>query len=183
MNSLEFNKIAAAMLVAGILTMLLSMFGSSLIVSQVPEKPSYVVAGVAQQEAPKAAESAPAAEEIPPVAPLLASADVGKGEAVAKKCAACHSFDKGGATKVGPNLWGIVGNTHAHVDGFAYSAAIAGMKGKPWSYEELNHFIANPKGYAPGTKMSFAGLKSVQERADVIAWLRTLSDQPQPLPQ
>jgi len=132
-------------------------------------------------------ESAPsesAAEEpsLEPVAPLLASADLANGEKLSKACAACHSFDKGGPNKVGPNLWNIVGAKHAHAEGFAYSDAIAAMADKPWSYEELNAFLAAPKVYAPGTKMGYAGMKKVEDRADLIAWLRSLSDSPQPLP-
>src|SRR5262249_39126699 len=92
-----------------------------------------------------------------------------------------HSFGKGEAAKVGPNLWGIVNNKHGHMEGYAYSKAISSID-KPWGYEELNHFIANPKAYAPGTKMTFAGLPKVEDRAEAIAWLRTLADTPAPLP-
>jgi cytochrome c len=130
--------------------------------------------------------AAPAAEEEAagpaPIAPLLASADPAAGEKAAKACASCHSFEKGGAAKVGPNLWGVVGNKHGHMEGFAYSSAITGKEGN-WDYEALNQFLANPKGYAPGTKMTFAGVKKDQERANIIAWLRNQSDSPPPLPQ
>ena len=117
-----------------------------------------------------------------PIAPLLASADPAAGQATARVCLSCHTFEKGAPAKVGPNLWGIVGAPHAHAQGFAYSKAIAGKQG-PWTYEELNHFLYSPKDYAPGTKMSFAGLRKDKDRANVIAFLRTLSDSPEPLPQ
>jgi cytochrome c len=146
------------------------------------EKNVYVVEGVG---APAAASggSAPAPDApIEPIAPLLASADVTAGAAAAKKCAACHGFDKGGANKVGPNLWDVVGGKHAHSATFAYSDALKKMADQDWSYEELNKFLANPKAYAPGTKMSFAGIKKAEERAQIIAYMRSLSDAPKPLP-
>ncbi|WP_370540479.1 cytochrome c family protein [Azospirillum sp. INR13] len=117
-----------------------------------------------------------------PIAPLLAAASPENGQKVAKACAACHSFDKGGANKVGPNLYGIVGGAKGHIQGFSYSDALV-KTGGSWSYDELNKFLYDPKGYAPGTKMTFAGLKKDDDRAAVIAYLRSLADSPQPLPQ
>ncbi len=182
MSSFELNKIAAAVLVAGITAMVASIGGGMLIKPHALEKNVYVVEGVG---APAAASggSAPAPDApLEPIAPLLASADVKAGEAAAKKCVACHGFDKGGGNKVGPNLWDIVGAKHAHIATYAYSDAIKKMAAQDWSYEELNKFLANPKAYAPGTKMSFAGIKKPEERAQVIAYLRSLSDAPKPLP-
>lgn len=182
MSSFELNKIAAAVLVAGITAMVASILGGMLIKPHALEKNVYVVEGVG---APAAASggSAPAPDApLEPIAPLLASADVAAGAAAAKKCAACHGFDKGGANKVGPNLWDIVGSKHGHSATFAYSDAIKKLAAEDWSYEELNKFLANPKTYAPGTKMSFAGIKKAEERAQVIAYLRSLSDAPKPLP-
>ena len=92
-----------------------------------------------------------------------------------RQCASCHSFNEGGRNAVGPNLYGIVGSKHAHSEGFNYSAAIRGMASKPWTYEELNAWIANPRAYAPGNKMTYAGMASVQSRADLIAYLRSIS--------
>jgi cytochrome c len=115
------------------------------------------------------------------IADLLKAADPAAGEKVAAKCKACHSFDKGGAKKVGPNLWDIVGAKPAHSPDFTYSEAIKGL-GKEWTYEELDKFLSAPKQYAPGTKMQFAGVKDAQDRAALIAYLRTLSDSPKPLP-
>lgn len=115
------------------------------------------------------------------IADLLKTADAAAGQKVAKKCAACHSFDQGGPNKVGPNLWDIVGAKQAHAPDFAYSDAIKKLGGE-WSYDELDKYLASPKTYAPGTKMAFAGLKKPEDRAALIAYLRTLSDSPKPLP-
>ena len=115
---------------------------------------------------------------------LLAKADATKGQTSAKKCAACHDFTKGGPNKIGPNLWGVVGRPVASVANFAYSDGMKkfGEGGKTWSFEELDKYLANPKADVPGNKMAFPGLKKDDERANVIAYLNTLSDSPQPLP-
>ncbi len=112
---------------------------------------------------------------------LLKAADPATGEKVAAKCKACHDFAKGGPNKVGPNLWDIVGAKQAHLDNFNYSDAVKGLGGQ-WTYENLDKFVTAPKEYAPGTKMAFPGLKKPEDRAAVIAYLRTLSDSPKPLP-
>ncbi|MGH6959685.1 MAG: c-type cytochrome, partial [Dongiaceae bacterium] len=112
---------------------------------------------------------------------LLKAADPAAGEKVAAKCKACHDFSKGGPNKVGPNLWDIVGAKQAHLDNFNYSDAVKKL-GKQWTYEELDKFLTTPKDYAPGTKMAFPGLKKPEDRAALIAYMRTLSDSPKPLP-
>lgn len=112
---------------------------------------------------------------------LLANADIGAGERAARRCAACHTFNEGGANGVGPNLWDAVGNAIAAEPGFSYSAALQGL-GADWTYEALDGFIENPNGYAPGTNMSFRGLSDLGTRIDLIAYLRSLSNDPQPLP-
>nr|WP_294517043.1 cytochrome c family protein [uncultured Rhodopila sp.] len=133
--------------------------------------------------APGATAAAPAAPAEPPIAALLASADPAKGEVDTKKvgCVACHTFNEGGKAGLGPNLYGIVGAPHAHMEGFNYSAALKGHEG-PWTYDELNKWLTKPAAYAPGTKMTFAGVKDPKERADIIAYLRSLAANPQPLP-
>ena len=111
----------------------------------------------------------------------MASASVEKGQATAKQCGACHTFEKNGPNRVGPNLYGIIGDHKGEGRGFNFSAAMK-AKGGTWSYDDLNQFIANPKGFVPGTAMGFAGIQKDSERADVIAYLRSLADSPVPLP-
>lgn len=116
---------------------------------------------------------------------ILAAANAEAGKQVFNKCAICHTPGKGEANKVGPNLWGIVGAITAKHSDFSYSAAMAqrGKEGKVWSYEELYRYIYSPKKHVPGTKMAFAGIKKDEDRANLIAYLRTLSDSPLPLPK
>jgi cytochrome c len=144
-----------------------------------PAKPGYEVA-VVEQPAAGAAQAAAQPEE--PIETLLAKADPQKGANSAKKCLVCHTFEKGGPNKVGPDLWGVVGRKRGGHEGFAYSTA---MKAKPgeWTFEELNKFLADPRGYIPGTSMAFLGLSKPSERADVITYLNTLADNPKPLPK
>jgi cytochrome c len=112
---------------------------------------------------------------------LLKAADPAAGEKIAAKCKACHDLSKGGPNKIGPNLWDIVGNKQAHLDNFSYSDAVKGLGGQ-WTYENLDKFLTKPKDYAPGTKMTFPGLPKPEDRAALIAYLRSLSDSPKPLP-
>nr|WP_246747965.1 cytochrome c family protein [Methylobacterium sp. SD274] len=178
MDSFELNKVAGAVLG----TLLLAMgsgFVAELIYSPKPAGSAGYALPEPQPEA--AGGGAAAAAKVEPLPVRLASASVEKGTGAAKKCAACHSFEKGGPNKVGPHLWGVVDRQRAHEGGFEYSAALK-EKGGTWTYDELDHFLANPKTYVPGTKMAFAGIQSPQERADVIAYLRSLADTPAPLP-
>jgi cytochrome c len=178
-DPLLMNKIAGAVLFAGLIAMASGFVAELLVHPKMLKENVYVVA-VPEAAGTAAAGGAPKA--IEPIAPMLASADVAKGEAAAKKCAACHSFDKGGANKVGPNLFNVVGGHRAHSATFSYSNTLAAMKDQNWDYEDLNKFLANPKAVVPATKMAFAGITSAKERADVIAYLRSLSDSPKPLP-
>ena len=124
----------------------------------------------------------PAAPGLPAIAPLLASADPARGQALTKKiCIACHNFNEGGANKVGPLLYGVVGRQQASYAGYTYSAALKGHHGD-WSYDELNKWLYKPSAYAPGTKMAYAGISNDQTRADVIDYLHTLAQKPLPLP-
>lgn len=182
MASLEMNKIAAGVLCAGLLAMATGKIAGFLVHPQYLETNAYQIDTSAIDSGAPAgpADKGPTLE---PVMGLLANADPAEGQKVFKKCAACHTPDSGGANKVGPNLFGVVGAKKGAKDGFAYSSALTGFEGAPdWGYASLNAFLAKPKDYLPGTKMSFAGLKKVQDRADVIAYLRTLADSPAPLP-
>jgi cytochrome c len=118
----------------------------------------------------------------PPIEQLLATAEVGRGQISAKICAACHTLKKGGGPLVGPNLWGVVGRRKGSQPGFAYSTALQ-AKGGSWTIDDLDHFITSPSGFVPGTKMPFAGVPNASERADIIAYLNSLSDNPALLPK
>ncbi len=181
MDSFEFNKIAGAVLGTALVVFGLNELSGIVYGTHAPEKQGYAIEVA---EAGTGGEAAGGGEEQPAVSlgTLLASADATKGQAVAKACAACHDFTKGGPNKVGPNLWGIVGRPHGVHEGFAYSEAMAAKKDVPWSYEELNAFILNPKGAIPGTKMVYGGMKKDADRANLLAYLATLSDQPVPFP-
>ena len=178
MDELRFNKVFAAFLCAGLLLMAGVQIAHVLVPDQQLAKNSYVI------DVPESTEVAgvePQDIGPEPILALLASADLAAGEKLAKKCTACHVFEAGGANKVGPALWGIVNSAKASVDGFAYSAALAGFGGA-WDYESLNAFLAKPKAYITGTKMNFAGLKKPEDRANMVAWLRTMADSQAPLP-
>ncbi len=184
MNAYEINKFAGAGLTALLVTTVIGFAGNIIIHPKKLDKPVYIVEGV---EAPAAGATAAAPAVLVPVSPMLASANVEAGKAVFKQCAACHTPDKGGRNTVGPNLFDVVGNKKAHTAGFAYSnpmkaASEKGGEEGGWSYEQLNAFLANPKAVVPGTKMTFAGLRKPEDRANIIAYLRTLADAPKPLP-
>ena len=178
MDYFELNKILGAILGTCLILLVTSFTANALFAPVQPAKPGFEIA--VKEAAPAAGKEAAAAPSEP-IEKLLQTASVDKGAAAAKKCQACHSLEKGGGNKVGPNLWGVVDRDRASVAGFNYSAAIKAKGGK-WTYDELNQFITNPKGYIPGTAMGFAGIQKDSERADVIDYLHTLADNPVPLP-
>ena len=178
MNSFELNKILGAILGTCLITLALNIAAGAIFAPEKPAKPGYAIAVKAQGEGDKNAAKAP--EE--PMEAMMASASVEKGHATAKQCQACHTFEKGGPNRVGPNLWGIVGRPRASEAGLNNSAAMK-AKGGTWTFGELYAFLANPRGYIPGTAMTFAGLSRGQQRADVIDYLHTLADNPEPLPK
>lgn len=180
MNKIEFNKIFAAILVAGLIALVTGNLADILYRPNINQvKPGYIVE--ITDAAPSADSSAPVEVKVDIIA-LLSTASVATGANLVKKCSICHDFTKDGPNRVGPNLWNIVGNKKAHRSDFAYSKALE-AKGGTWTYEDLYHMIHKPMEYIPGTKMNFIGFKNPQDVADVIAYLRTLSDNPSPLPK
>ena len=178
--SFEANKIAAAMLVALILAMVSGILADKLVKPTMLAKNVYEVAGGAPQEEASTA-AKPAGPE--PIGPLLATASADAGKNDTKVCAACHTFDKGQPNRIGPNLYGIIGDEIAHDRGnYDFSAALkkAGA-GKTWTPDLLNDWLYKPQDFAKGTKMTFVGLPKTKDRADVIAYLNSLSDLPKPL--
>lgn len=184
MDSFEFNKIAGAVLGTGLFVLVVTTLSEGIFETEAPETPVYLASLATEDGGAEhgAAGGGEPAEET--ISAMLASADAGAGEKVAKKCVSCHTFENGGANKVGPNLWNIVNKAVASADGFGYSPAMTEFAagGKVWDYDHLNEFLTKPKAVVDGTKMTFGGLSKGSDRADLIAYLRSLSDSPAPLP-
>ena len=178
MSGLEWNKIIAAILVAGLIGMVSGNLANILYRPDINAKAGYVIE--VTETAPAVGGSEPVEVAVDIIA-LLAKANADNGANLVKKCSICHDFTKGGPNRVGPNLWNIVDNKKGHRNDFAYSKALL-AKGGTWTYEDLYHMINRPSAFIPGTKMNFIGFKKPQDVADVIAYLRTLSDSPVPLP-
>lgn len=184
MPNMEVTKVVGAVLAALIIVKVSDLAGSAMGRPHPLAKPAYVVGGAAAEPDTKTDSGKPAEEKPAPAAAigaLLAAAKAENGKSVARKCTVCHSIDKGGKAKVGPPLWGVVGSKKA-TGSFAFSDALKSLGGV-WDYAALNKFLADPKGFAPGTKMAaFGGIKKDSERAALILYLRSLSDNPPPLP-
>ena len=173
MSSFEWNKIIVSVLTALIVAMVAGILSNMLVSPKPLEKPVFLVAGAPATSAP--AETEAAAPKLPAIGPLLAKADAKKGQALTKVCQVCHTFDKGGPNKIGPNLWGVAGGPIAEGHGgYPFSDALQKDKGQEWTPEELNKWLDNPQHFAPGTKMTFAGFPKAEDRADVIAYLQSL---------
>jgi len=174
----NFNTVAGCVLASALFAMVVGKVANALVHPHKLDKPAIAVV----DEAPATETAAAPAAELAPIGPLLAKANVEAGKAIfMKQCFTCHTIDKGGPNKVGPNQWGIVGRKKASHEGFSYSSALQ-AKGGDWTYEDIDHMIFKPTAYVKGTKMAFAGLPKAQDRADVIAYLRTMADSPKPLP-
>jgi len=170
MDSFELNKIAGAVLFTLLVYLGVQNLGGVMFATEPADPNAYVVEGVEEEGAVAAVA---AVEEIVPIGELLQTASIEKGAKVAKKCVSCHSFEAGGANKIGPALYGVVDRAVGQHNGFAYSGTLSGMGGN-WDYEALNGFLENPKKYAAGTSMAFAGLRKAKDRANVIAYLDSL---------
>jgi cytochrome c len=179
MDSFEFNKIAGAVLATALVVFGLKELSAAVYHSETPEKPGFAIE-VAETGA--AGETQVAAGPAASIGALLAAADPAKGAAGVKACGACHNFTKGGANKTGPDLYDVVERPIASHEGFTYSEGMKARAGEKWTYENLNAFIKDPKTATPKTKMAFAGVKKDEARADIIAYLATLSDAPKPFP-
>ena len=182
MDSWEWNKIAGAVLGTLIFVLVLGILADAVYEPHQPAQPGYTVPGVAQTASAPAKPAAPAEEPLPDFAKVIPAASVANGQKVSHYCAQCHDWSKGGPNRIGPNLWNILGSARGEDrGGFAFSSAMK-AKGGTWTYAELFRFLKNPQGYISGTKMTFAGVSSVQDRIDLIAYIRTWADSPAPLP-
>ncbi len=177
-----YHKLGFGLLAALLLALASHLIGNFLVHADRLAKPAFAVAsGAADKPAPTAEAPAPEATAAKPQAKAMAAmGDVEAGLKVFRKCKACHTSDQGGANRVGPNLWGIVGRAKGGADGYKYSEAMK-SKGGEWTLTDLEGFLANPKGFLPGTKMSFRGITNPGDLAAVIAFLNSLSAQPKPL--
>lgn len=181
MDSWTFNKIAGAVLGTGLLVIGLGTLGATIYHPEpVPhDKPGYLIEVTEGEAAGGEGGGAVAAASL---GTLLASADAAKGATEAKACAACHDFTKANANKTGPGLWDVVERPIAAHEGFTYSPGAKEKASEKWTYENLNTFLSNPKGFIKGTKMAFGGVKNDKKRADLLAYLASLSDAPKPFP-
>lgn len=180
MDSFEWNKIFGAVLGTVLFVVTLNILVGGLMTPHKAEKPGMEVA--VAEESTGGGTTAPVAEVKPDWGTVIPVADLAAGDKAHIRCQQCHDFSKGGPDKIGPNLYGIVGGEHAHAPNYAYSPALAAMKGQVWGYDELDAFLKNPKGAIKGTKMSFAGISKQTDRVNLIAYLRTLSDSPLAIP-
>jgi len=174
------NKIIVSIVFAIILVLGINKVTDVIFYVEKPEKSAYQVTSVTIVASTTSAETSSENSESGNIMALFASASAAEGAKVFKKCAACHSIKEGGANKIGPALWGVLGRTAGSVPGYKYSKAMT-AHGKNWSFEEMNGFLIKPKDWIKGTKMSFAGLKNAKDRAAVILYMNENTDNPLPL--
>ncbi|MPZ41163.1 MAG: c-type cytochrome [Rhizobiales bacterium] len=180
MDSFELNKIMGAVLGTCLGVLSLNIAANAIFHPATPEKPGYEIA-VPEKPAGDGEQKSAPAQKDPPIAELLAKADVKRGEVSHNKCIACHTFDKGGRNMVGPNLYGVIGREKGTEPGFNYSAAFKKAAKGAWTAQEISDFVKNPRAYIPGTSMTFAGINRASERADLILFLNSKSDNPKDL--
>jgi cytochrome c len=180
MDSWTFNKIAGAVLGTLILVLVINFATEALFETEKPAKEAYHVEGVVET-ASGGGSTAPVEETIPDWGTVLPKADVAAGRDIASRCQQCHDISKGGPNKIGPELWNVVGRARATEAGFSYSSGMSSDH-NPWTYDKIFKFTHQPQAFVPGTKMSFAGLRSADDRINLIAYLRTQEDSPAPIP-
>jgi cytochrome c len=179
MDSLEINKIVAAVLMVALLVIGIGKFSDVIFHVEKPKTPGYAVE--VEQVSTNSSSNVEATEKKVDIAALMAMGDVSSGEKIFKKCAACHSIVKGGKNKIGPALYNVVGRQVGGVSDYKYSKALVEYK-KSWTFEELNGFLLKPAKWIKGTKMAYAGLRKEKDRASIIKYLNKNSDNPKPLP-
>lgn len=179
MDSFELNKIIAAVLLVALLIIGIGKVSNIIFHVEKPKTPGYAVE--VKQVSTSSISATEAVEKVIDIAALMALGDVTSGEKIFKKCAACHSINKGGKHKIGPALYNVVGRKVGGVEDYKYSKALAAYE-KDWTFEELNGFLIKPAKHIKGTKMAYAGLRKEADRASVIKYLNANSDNPLPLP-
>jgi cytochrome c len=180
MDSFEWNKIIGAVLGTAMFVLILKIASEAIFEVPLPAKPGYVVEGV-EAASSGGGPAAPVAETLPDWGTVLPKADLAQGKDISTRCEQCHDLSKGGPNKIGPNLWGVVGRPRATHPGYDYSSAMLASH-DPWTFDNLFRYLRLPAEMVPGTKMTFAGLRSATDRINLIAYLRTLSDSPLAIP-
>ena len=182
MSGFEINKILASIILAIIIFIIIGLVGNFVVKINYDESQitAYKI-DIPETFTDSSTQTSANDEMVESISLLLAGASLEQGEKIFKKCGACHNYKKDSKSKIGPNLWNLINRQKASISGFAYSKALSDYGGK-WTFEELNDFLYKPKEYIQGTKMNFAGLNNVEDRADLILWLRQYSDNPVPLP-
>ena len=182
MSGFEINKILASIIVAIIIFVIIGLVGNFVVKIDYDkaQETAYKI-DIPEASADSSAQTSTNDEMVEAISLLLAGASLEQGEKIFKKCGACHNNKKDSKSKIGPNLWNLINRQKASVSGFTYSKALSDYGGK-WTFEELNEFLYKPKEYIQGTKMNFVGLNNIEDRANLILWLRQNSDNPVPLP-
>ena len=183
MSGLKFNKIIASIIIAIIIFIIIGFIGNYLVTIDHPknQETAYKI-DIPEKNNGIAIKTASSGVLVKDITSLLASGSLKKGEKIFNKCGTCHNYKKYSKSKIGPNLWNLINRPKANISGFAYSKALVDYGGK-WTFEELNKFLYKPKEYIKGTKMNFAGLNNIEDRTDLILWLRQQSDNPVSLPE
>ena len=181
MDSFEINKVIAAILLTALIVIGIGKFADILFHIDKPKESAYKIDGLETAAVSTSVSSKTKVEEKVDIGQLLALGDMAHGEKIFKKCSACHMIASGGKNMIGPNLWGVIGRTAGSVSDYKYSKAMTAYA-KQWNFEEMNGYLIKPQAYIKGTKMAFAGLRKEKDRASVILYLNSKSNNPKTLP-